>query len=118
MLTFRAAKAALLSRSAARVGAIAMLMVLNGASARADQFLIVGGCTNGRISINCVARYGDAGDPYVRQVPQPDTEADKRRSNERDHKWIDRCRPAIVQDNLGVPRYHYAARGCEFGIIE
>jgi hypothetical protein len=31
---------------------------------------------------------------------------------------MDRCRPSVRQDRYGVPRYHYAARGCEFGVIE
>ena len=118
MLTFRTAKAVLVSWTAARVVAVAMLTAVNWLPAKAGQFLIVGGCTGGRNSLNCVARYGEAGDPYVRQIPPPETEADKARWSERDHKWIDRCRPAVVQDTLGVPRYHYAARGCEFGVIE
>lgn len=117
MLTFRSAKAALASWSTARIGAVAILSVLTWVSARADQLLVFG-CTGWTGSINCVGRYGEAGDPYVRQVPQADTEADKARTTERDRKWIDRCRPAITQDRFGVPRYHYTARGCEFGIIE
>jgi hypothetical protein len=51
-------------------------------------------------------------------VPQPDNEADKERAAARDHKWIERCRPTIAQDHYGVPRYHYVAEGCEFGVIE
>jgi hypothetical protein len=35
-----------------------------------------------------------------------------------DHKWEERCRPTIAQDRYGVPRYQYAAPGCEFGIID
>jgi hypothetical protein len=66
----------------------------------------------------CVERHGEAGDPYVRTVPQPTDEIEKARATERDQKWLQRCRPIIAQDRYGVPRYHYAARGCEFGIIE
>jgi hypothetical protein len=51
-------------------------------------------------------------------VPQPVTEADKERATARDHRWIDRCHPTIAQDRYGVPRYHYTAAGCEFGVIE
>jgi hypothetical protein len=51
-------------------------------------------------------------------VPQSENEAEKERATARDRKWIDRCHPTIAQDRYGVPRYHYAALGCEFGVIE
>jgi hypothetical protein len=86
-------------------------------SADADT-LVVGGCVGGGGAANCVLRVGPAGDPYIRLVPAPETDAEKERSAERDRKWIDRCRPVIAQDHYGVPRYHYAAPGCEFGIIQ
>lgn len=37
---------------------------------------------------------------------------------ERDRKWMARCRPIMRQDELGVSRYYYAAPGCEYGRIE
>jgi len=78
----------------------------------------VGGCVGVKGSVNCVVRVGPAGDPYIRTVPQPENEADKERSAARDRKWIERCHPTIAQDRYGVPRYHYVAAGCEFGVIE
>ncbi|HMG77042.1 MAG TPA: hypothetical protein VK591_00055 [Xanthobacteraceae bacterium] len=51
-------------------------------------------------------------------MPEPKDEIEKARATERDQKWLQRCRPIVAQDRYGVPRYHYAARGCEFGIIE
>jgi hypothetical protein len=51
-------------------------------------------------------------------VPQPENDGDKDRAAARDRKWIEHCRPTIAQDRYGVPRYHYAAVGCEFGVIE
>jgi hypothetical protein len=116
VLTFRCVSAALASRSAAGIGAAVLLSMTAFVSARADT-LIVGGCTWAHGSANCVMHKGVAGDPYVRQVPQL-TEAEKARAAERDHKWIDRCRPVIQQDVYGVPRYHYSAPGCEYGVIE
>jgi hypothetical protein len=116
VLTFRCVSAILASRSAARIAAVVMLSMTAFVSAHADT-LIVGGCTFGHGSANCVVHKGAPGDPYVRQVPQL-TEAEKARAAERDHKWIERCRPVIQQDAFGVPRYHYAAAGCEYGVIE
>jgi hypothetical protein len=51
-------------------------------------------------------------------VPPPEDEAEKERAMARDRRWMERCRPIIAQDRYGVPRYHYAAPGCEFGVIE
>ena len=84
---------------------------------RADG-LIVGGCVGGRGSANCVVRWGPPGDPYVRNVPDPRTEAEKAQTADREHKWQERCHPVIVQDGLGVPRYRYSAPGCEFGVVD
>lgn len=90
-------------------------LVLTSASA---DTLIVGGCVGGGGAINCAVRVGPAGDPYIRSVPAPQSDAERERSAERDRKWINRCRPVIAQDQFGVPRYHYAAAGCEFGVIQ
>jgi len=80
--------------------------------------LYVGGCVGAPGTVSCVLRVGPAGDPYIRLVPQPENEAEKARATERDHRWMNRCRPVIAQDRYGVPRYYYAAPGCEFGVIE
>jgi hypothetical protein len=80
--------------------------------------LYVGGCVGAPGTVSCVLRVGPAGDPYVRTVPQPESDADKARATERDQKWLQRCRPIIAQDRYGVPRYHYAAAGCDLGVIE
>jgi len=82
----------------------------------------VGGCIGWHgyfdSSFNCVVRWGEPTNPYVRLVPSPLGEAEARRAAARDRQWEQRCRPAIFQDMYGVPRYRYAAPGCEFGIIE
>jgi len=105
----------------ARYGAAAMLSLIILAtivSAAYADGVLLGGCVGGGGAANCVVRWGEAGDPYIRLVPQPTDELEKKRSAERDHKWEERCRPTIAQDRYGVPRYQYAAPGCEFGVIE
>jgi hypothetical protein len=93
------------------------LSVATSAGAVEDTLGIVG-CIGAPGSVNCVFRIGPAGNPYIRTVPQPETEADKARAAERDHRWLERCRPIVAQDRYGVPRYHYFAPGCDFGVIE
>jgi hypothetical protein len=114
------AKAALGLRRAVCAGAALMLPAITfvpAAPAYADK-LIVSGCVGMWGAGTCVFRKGPAGDPYVRLVPEPEGQAEQSRSAERDRRWQDRCRPVVVQDRYGVPRYRYAARGCEFGVIE
>lgn len=77
-----------------------------------------GGCVGSRGSFNCVTRWAPAGDPYLRDVPQPGNEAARALAKQRDQRWVDRCRPTIEQDRYGVPRYRYATPGCEFGLGE
>jgi len=77
-----------------------------------------GGCVGGGASLNCVVRWGEAGDPYIRTVPPPADETERTRAAERDRKWEERCKPVIAQDRFGVPRYQYAASGCEFGVLQ
>jgi len=117
------AKFFLASWRAACVGSAALMLPV-ATLAYADT-LYVGGCIgaggagggSGAGAFSCVLRVGPAGDPYIRAVPQPETEADKARAAERDHRWLERCRPIVAQDRYGVPRYHYAAAGCDFGVL-
>lgn len=80
--------------------------------------MAVGGCIGGQGALNCAVRWGEAGDPYIRTVPEPANQAERTRAAERDHKWEARCKPIIRQDRYGVPRYQYSAPGCDFGVIE
>lgn len=75
----------------------------------------VGGCVGSWDTFNCVWRWGANRDPYVRQVPEPASDADKGFSTEREHRWEQRCRPQIAVDRYGVGRYVYSVPGCEFG---
>jgi hypothetical protein len=65
---------------------------------------------------SCTTVWRRADDSFVRNMSAlaaaPDGE-----SAERDRLWLARCRPVIKQDRYGVGRYHYAAPGCEFGVI-
>jgi hypothetical protein len=121
VLTLRCARTILRSavwpaRLAACIGTVAALFALNASSAHADG-MAVGGCVGSRFSITCVTRWGAYSDPYIRLV-RPQTEAEKTLSADRDRKWQARCHPAVFQDHYGVPRYEYAAPGCEFGVVE
>jgi hypothetical protein len=121
VLTLSCARVALASRHAVRAAAAAVLAVVALAtiwSAAYADGLAAGGCIGGGASLNCVVRWGEAGDPYIRTVPQPADEIERTRAAERDRKWEARCKPAIAQDHYGVPRYQYAAPGCEFGVIQ
>jgi len=100
---------------AGAVVAFSLAMSALTGSARAQE-LRTSGCIGGWFTFNCVTRWGEAGDPYVRDVPQPSSAADRARALERDKRWVDRCRPFISQDRYGVARYHYAQPGCEYGI--
>ncbi len=118
MLTLRCARTIL--RSGAGLGAVlglsAVLVPLASTAVRADG-LAVGGCVGTHYSITCVTRWGGYSDPYIRLVPQQ-TEAEKAHGAEHDRKWHAHCKPVVVQDPYGVPRYEYAAPGCEFGVVE
>jgi hypothetical protein len=80
--------------------------------------IVAGTCVRSLGSLSCVARWGEAGDPYIRGVPGPRNAQEEAEFVERDRKWVARCRPVIRQDQYGVGRYYYAAPGCEFGRIQ
>lgn len=66
---------------------------------------------------NCVSywRRGGGGGQYLPwQVDVKQTAA----SEERERKWLARCRPVATEDSLGISRYRYAAKGCEFGKVD
>jgi hypothetical protein len=103
---------------AACAGAALTLSLMTLAYAESADTLYVLGCVGAPGTGSCVLRVGPAGDPYVRSVPEPKSDDERARTTERDHKWMERCRPIIAQDRYGVPRYHYAAVGCDLGVIE
>jgi hypothetical protein len=55
--------------------------------------------------------------PHVIVVP-PSADGEAAAAEARDRRWVARCRPVIRQDIYGMPRYSYAAQGCEFGRLD
>jgi hypothetical protein len=86
--------------------------------ARAGPIDSTTSCVGGYGVFSCSTTWGKAGDPYIRSVPSSISAEQSPELVERDRKWIARCRPVIVHDRYGVSRYHYAAPGCEFGVID
>jgi hypothetical protein len=118
MLTCSRATAVTVHARHAAAGLLLGMAIYAPATPLRAEGLVVGGCVGGRWSVNCVARWGAPGDPYVRQIPEPAGEVARAKATEREHRWQERCHPTISQDLLGVPRYRYAAPGCEFGVID
>jgi hypothetical protein len=114
VLTFSCARAVL---TKIVLLSVVMLITVWTAAARADG-IVLGGCVGSQGAVNCVVRWGEAGDPYIRVVPEPADKAERARSAERERKWEARCKPVIAQDGYGIPRYRFSAPGCEFGIID
>jgi hypothetical protein len=69
-------------------------------------------CVYGRGSHSCVTRWQHY-EPRI-QVP---TEQEVSEARAREQQWQSFCRPYIWQDDLGVRRYGYAERGCEYGRV-
>lgn len=99
---------------AASAVAVAAL-VLTMSPARADGTSITS-CAGRWTTGTCVTSWKHGtGDPYIRHVPAPLSEADVAESRHREQLWLALCRPAIRQDRHGVEHYIYAAPGCEYG---
>jgi hypothetical protein len=76
-------------------------------------------CVGSRGAVSCTATRRDGPfNPHIVAVPAPATEEERAQADARDRRWVERCRPAIRQDALGVPRYVYSAPGCEFGRLD
>jgi hypothetical protein len=56
--------------------------------------------------------------PHVINVPALQSADDIAAAEARDRRWVARCRPQVRQDQYGMPRYNYAAPGCEFGLVD
>lgn len=63
----------------------------------------------------CAWGDGPLPNPYIRNVPQPESQDEKDAIAERDRAWVKACDPKPVRDRYGVMRYQYAVLGCEFG---
>jgi len=58
---------------------------------------------------------GTAPAQIILAVPPPISAEERAAAEARDRRWVERCRPVIREDEFGVRRYVYAARGCEYG---
>jgi hypothetical protein len=56
--------------------------------------------------------------PNIRQAPEIRGEREIAEAEDRDRRWMARCRPIARHDAYGVKRYEYAAAGCEYGRYE
>lgn len=75
------------------------------------------GCTGSYGAFSCTTLWGVANDPHIRAVPVASSPHEKAAIADRDRKSVARCHAVIKQDRYSVSRYHYAAPGCEFGVI-
>jgi hypothetical protein len=87
--------------------AIVMLLAM---TVRANAFIASTDCTFGRGFDGCttiVVPTPDAGPRIIHLEPVLDAE--------RDRQWMAFCKPTFRTDKLGVMRYVYAHKGCEYG---
>ena len=115
-----------LRRTGMKIAAVTALALIGTASAQAGGvtttdcvYDLSGGWRHGAGGVSCVQVWRDGQvNGHVIQVPQAQSDEDKTRADEHDRLWKARCRPVIQQDQYGVPRYHYAAPGCDLGKYE
>lgn len=107
-----------MNRLVVTLGGLAAMLAASvvGAQAQPVTDTVVGSCVYAYGVANCVRQYrfGDRGTNGVQNLKEP-SEEQAAESRERERLWLARCRPALRQDVFGVSRYHYAARGCEYG---
>lgn len=103
-------------RMTTRVFVLGLIGVIVGGAAmaihaaHADGYIV--SCD---LSVGVTCFGGPMVNPYVREVPQPTSEAEKKAQRERDMFWVHECAPELVRDRYGVMRYHYNDPGCAFG---
>ena len=111
----------LTTASLAGLGALAALMLtVTVAPAQTDGVRNTN-CVGGGwwFSFSCVTvRRKGVVNPHVIHIPGPISEQQNVEFQQRDKLWQARCRPVVKQDDYGVPRYVYAAPGCEFGRVD
>jgi hypothetical protein len=91
------------------------LTAMPAGSARAENVL-TGDCLRSYGGLSCAIRWGEYGNPYIRNVPKARDAEEDAEFAKHDRQWVARCRPVILPDEVGVSRYHYASPGCEFGV--
>lgn len=97
---------------------LTLLVVMSGSSVPVLAGTVeTSSCVGRNDPLSCSSITAGDVDPYIRLVPASRSGEDAAAFAERDRKWVERCRPTIIQDRYGVGRYHYAAARCEFGVI-
>jgi hypothetical protein len=76
------------------------------------------GSSSGYFSRSCTEIRRELTNPYIIHIAPPRTAEEIADANERDRLWRNRCKPVVKQDVYGVPRYSYAAAGCDYGKFE
>ena len=116
MLTNRAAGRSSASWRLVRGGAAIVVSAITLTSSAYAGGVGTLNCIGGRGSVSCVGQWGSGGDANVRGVPKPLGDEERAQAAARERRWLAKCEPVIERDRFGVARYHYAARGCEYGI--
>ena len=99
--------------------ALASLMLTVAPSSAQTGGVTRTNCIGGYRNFSCVTTWRRGGvNPHITRALQPTSEQESLEYQQRDKLWQARCRPVVRQDEYGVPRYHYAARGCEFGKLD
>ena len=78
----------------------------------ASDSILSTSCVYTHGSRSCVTRWQH----FEPRVVVP-TEQEIAEVRAREQQWQTFCRPYIYQDDLGVRRYGYAERGCEYGRV-
>jgi hypothetical protein len=103
------------------LAALALLALsMMAAPARSEPRESVGilTCQGSRGAASCVMTYRRGRlSPHVIGMPARSDEEVKA-AEARDRRWAERCEPVVRQDRYGMPRYRYAAHGCEYGRLD
>jgi hypothetical protein len=76
-------------------------------------------CYGTRNTESCISTFHSGRlNPHVITVPAPTSADEVAAAEARDRRWTEVCRPVIRQDRYGMPRYSYAAPGCEYGRLD
>lgn len=98
----------------ASIAAYALLALsMTGAPARSEG-VFSRDCYGNYPVRSCVEIYR-SGRVSPNVIAAPQSAEDRAAAEARDKRWLARCQPTIRSDLYGMPRYSFAAAGCEFG---
>ncbi len=100
------------------LAALALLALSMMSAPAAADGVVTWNCYGAHNVRSCVASFRRGRvNPHVINVPRQ-SEEEREAAEARDRHWVERCRPVIRQDRYGMPRYSYAAPGCELGLLD